>query len=329
MSIAVVVPCYKVKNEILFVLKSIPSIVDKIYIVDDCCPEGSGRYAASVVLDSRIKLLINKHNLGVGGAVINGYKSATEDGYDIIVKIDGDGQMDPSLILDFIEPIVGGIADYTKGNRFYDLNVINIMPKLRLFGNASLSFISKLSTGYWHILDPNNGYTAIHSIVLKNLPLKKISKRYFFETDMLFRLNLMRAVVMDIPMDAKYSSEVSSLKIRKVFLEFLIKHIIIAIKRIFYNYYLRDISLASFELPIGLLLFIFGVTYGLKSWILSSLTGIPTLAGTVILSAMTCILGIQFVLAFLNYDINNKPRHAIHRYKTLKKTITQNLGEKN
>ena len=132
---------------------------------------------------------------------MSGYQAAITDGADVIVKVDGDGQMDPSLISCFVDPILAGEADYTKGNRFYDLEEIRAMPPIRLFGNTVLSFMSKLSSGYWDLFDPTNGYTAIHVDVVKHLPLGKISRRYFFETDMLFRLNTLRAVVVDVPMD--------------------------------------------------------------------------------------------------------------------------------
>ena len=166
--------------------------------------------------------------------------------------------MDPGLIPAFIAPIVEGDADYTKGNRFFDLEGLSSMPKLRILGNAILSFMTKFSSGYWDLFDPTNGYTAIHSNVAQYLPFKKISYRYFFETDMLFRLNTLRAVVLDIPMDAKYGDEKSNLKVSKILFEFTYKHAHNFLKRIFYNYYLRDMSIVTIELPLGALLFVFG-----------------------------------------------------------------------
>src|SRR6185369_13889923 len=132
-------------------------------------------------------------------------RQALRDGATVLVKLDGDGQMDPRLIPYFVAPILSRQADYTKGNRFYDLAGIGQMPGVRIAGNAMLSLFAKLSTGYWQLFDVTNGYTAIHARVLKRLPLDKISQRYFFETDMLFRLNTVRAVVVDVPMDARYA----------------------------------------------------------------------------------------------------------------------------
>lgn len=238
-SIAVVIPSYKVTKHILDVIAGIDASVSRIFVIDDCCPEKTGKFVQRHCSDDRVIVLFHEENQGVGGAVMTGYRAAMEYGSDIIVKVDGDGQMDPVLIKYFVEPIANGEADYTKGNRFFDLENISEMPKIRLFGNAVLSFMSKMSTGYWDLFDPTNGYTAIHANVLRHIPFDKMSKRYFFETDILFRLNTLRAVVIDVPMDAKYSDEISNLKIHNVIGEFLFKHLRNAFKRVFYNYYLR------------------------------------------------------------------------------------------
>jgi glycosyltransferase involved in cell wall biosynthesis len=314
--IAVVIPCYRVTAHILDVIAAIGPQVWRIYVVDDACPDASGKHVQSSCSDPRVRIIQHEVNKGVGGAVMIGYKTAIADGASIIVKVDGDGQMDPALIPLFIEPILAGEADYTKGNRFFDLEEVQSMPKIRLFGNAVLSLMAKLSTGYWNLFDPTNGYTAIHRDVAKLLPFDKVSERYFFETDILFRLNTIRAVVVDVPMEAKYGDEVSNLKISKIVGEFLFKHARNLGKRIFYNYYLRDMSLASIELPIGLLLFLFGAVFGTYHWLDSAHSGIATPAGTVMLSALPMLFGLQLIMAFLGYDIAsipNRPRHARRR----------------
>jgi dolichol-phosphate mannosyltransferase len=313
--IAVVIPSYKVRNHILGVLAGLGGAVCRIYVVDDACPEHSGEFAASNCNDERVRVIGLERNLGVGGAVMAGYKAAIADGMDVIVKVDGDGQMDPSLIPDFVAPILAGEADYVKGNRFFYLDQVRAMPRVRLFGNSVLSFMTKLSSGYWDILDPTNGYTAIHSAVARHLPFEKISQRYFFETDMLFRLNTLRAVVVDVPMEARYGDEVSNLKIHKIIGEFLYKHFRNFFKRVFYNYYLRDMSLASIELPLGLALFTFGVVFGGYQWLLSISMGLSSSAGTVMLSALPVIIGLQFILAFLGHDINSVPKRPFHRLR--------------
>lgn len=323
LKIAVVIPCYKVKAHVLDVIAGIGSEVVKIYAVDDCCPEQSGAFIEEHCTDPRVTVVRNAQNQGVGGAVMAGYQAAINDNMDIFVKIDGDGQMDPRLLPSFVAPIIHGEADYTKGNRFFDLEEIRQMPKVRLFGNAALSFLTKLSSGYWDLFDPTNGYTAIHREVARHLPFHKISRRYFFETDMLFRLNTLRAVAVDIPMDAKYADEVSNLKISKIVGEFLVKHLRNFGKRIFYSYYLRDMSLASLELPLGVALVTLGGIFGLSHWVSSASSGIPTSAGTVMLSALPVILGTQFILAFIGHDVQSVPKRALHLLRKHRLVIEQ------
>lgn len=320
-NIAVVIPCYQVTAHILGVLNSIGAECNYIYVVDDKCPENSGQFVATHCSDDRVKVLYHTENRGVGGAVMTGYQAAIDDGVDVVVKIDGDGQMDPSLIMDFIAPILSGEADYTKGNRFYNLEEISAMPKMRIFGNAVLSLMCKFSSGYWDVFDPTNGYTAIHTSVARMLPFQKISRRYFFETDMLFRLNTLRAVVLDIPMSAKYGDEVSGLKISKIVGEFLFKHIRNAIKRIFYNYYLRDLTIASIELPLGILLMLFGLGFGFSNWYVSISNNQAAPSGTVMLAALPILIGIQFILAFISYDIVSIPRRSLHKKYRLRAAI--------
>ena len=311
-SIAVVIPCFKVSNHILNLISEIGDEISKIYIIDDCCPENTGKLVSQHVDDNRIFVIYHEVNQGVGGAVISGYLKALEDGADIIVKIDGDGQMDPALITKFIQPIIYGIADYTKGNRFFNLDNISKMPKIRIFGNAILSFLTKMSSGYWDLFDPTNGYTAIASDTLRLLPLNKISKGYFFESDMLFRLNITRAKVVDIPMDAKYEEETSNLKIKNIIFVFLKKNLSNFLKRIFYNYYLRGMTAASIELPIGLSLIITSTMYGAYHWIASAMEGRETPAGTVMIAALPIIIGFQLILAFISEDISAVPRQSLN-----------------
>jgi glycosyltransferase involved in cell wall biosynthesis len=310
--IAIIIPAYKVRSFILDVIASIGPEVARIIVVDDACPENSGRHVIEHCQDPRVQVLFHEYNLGVGGAVMTGYTAAIEADMDIFVKIDGDGQMDPSLVDSFVTPIVLGYADYTKGNRFYDLENISRMPKMRIFGNAVLSFMTKLSTGYWDLFDPTNGYTAIHREAAKSLPLQRISRRYFFETDMLFRLGTVRAKVMDVPMDAVYGDEVSNLKISKIFGEFLRKHFINMNKRIFYNYFLRGMSVASLELLFGTVILVFGTLFGAYNWSYSVHQGISTPIGTIMISALSVLCGLQLLLAFLSFDFANVPRQALH-----------------
>lgn len=310
--VAVVIPSFRVTRHVLDVIAAMPLLVSRIYVVDDACPDNSGDHVEAHCRDPRVRVLRHSANQGVGGAVMTGYLAAIDEGMDVIIKVDGDGQMNPALIPGFVQPILDGEADYTKGNRFFELERVRAMPAMRLFGNAVLSFMTKLSSGYWDLFDPTNGYTAIHADVARLLPFGKISRRYFFETDMLFRLNTLRAVVVDVPMAARYADEVSGLNISKILGEFLFKHGRNTLKRLFYNYYLRDLSVASLELPAGLGLLGFGVLFGAWEWAHAARAGISTPSGTVMLAALPALMGLQFILAFLSYDISSVPRKPIH-----------------
>ncbi len=312
-NIAVVIPCYKAKLHVIDVINNIPSYIDKIYCVDDACPELTGKYIEENIKDSRVSVFYHEKNAGVGGAMITGYKFALKGGAKYIVKIDADGQMEPSIMSNFVDPIINGQADYTKGNRFYRLEDLSSMPKVRLLGNAMLSFMSKFSTGYWRIFDPNNGYTAIHADVLKLIPLSKISNSYFFESDMLFRLNILRAVVIDIPMQSKYENEISNLSIFRSLIEFSTKHLNNFIKRIFYNYFLRDFHIASVEWVLGPALLCYGIIFGIAKWVESINLNTSATAGTVMLAALPIIIGLQLLLSALSFDIDNKPSIPLHR----------------
>ncbi len=170
-NIAVVVPSYKVSKHILQVINDIPKFINHVIVIDDKCPQNSGMIAESSD-DKRVIVCYHEVNQGVGGAVVTGYKKAMELGADIVVKIDGDGQMDVNYMQQLIEPLIDGKADYTKGNRFADFKALRQMPKIRLLGNSGLSFLVKASSGYWNMMDPTNGYTAINKHALGELDLK-------------------------------------------------------------------------------------------------------------------------------------------------------------
>jgi len=310
-TVAVVVPCFRVCEQVLDVLARIGPEVGWIFVVDDACPEGTGAHVAGQCRDSRVRVLTHEVNQGVGGAVMTGYAAALATPAVVIVKLDGDGQMDPALIPRLVRPIVEGRADYVKGNRFHRLGDATGMPVLRLVGNAGLSFLSKLSTGYWQMFDPTNGYTAIHRAVLALLPLERVARRYFFESDLLYQLNLVRAVVCDLPMRAKYDDAPSSLDPWRMIGPFLGGNLRNLARRVLYGYFLRGFSLASVELALGLLLVLFGSGFGLYHWWLSQATGIVATAGTVMVAALPVIVGVQLCLSWLNFDVAAEPRQPI------------------
>jgi len=311
--IAVVIPCYRVSRRVLDVIAHIGPEVSSIHAIDDACPEESGALIERDCRDPRVRVVMHEKNQGVGGAMITGYRAAMAAGADIVVKVDGDGQMDPALIRRFVGPILAGRADYTKGNRFYEIEFLRTMPRLRLFGNSMLSLVSKFASGYWDVMDPTNGYTAIHRCALALLPLDKLDRGYFFESDMLFRLYIIRAVVRDVPMPARYGDESSSLRVSRIAMAFPGKYLGAMIKRLFYAYFLRDFNAGTLQLALGALVAGTGIVVGVVSWIHSAVNGVPTTAGRVMLAALPILIGAQLLLAALNFDIHNVPREPLQR----------------
>ena len=312
MKIAVVIPCYKVRDHILGVISGIGPEVDLIYVVDDKCPDRTGEFVLDEGPDPRVQVVFNSVNLGVGGAVLNGYLNAVEDGADVIVKLDGDGQMDASYIPTLIKPIQEGKADYVKGNRFFSPDHIVQMPILRMIGNSGLSFINKLVSGYWNTMDPTNGFTVIHANIVRLLPVKAIDRRYFFESDMLFRLGTFRAVVAEVPMKAKYADEESNLSIGKTLFTFPPKFLRRFVLRIGYNYFLRDFNVCSLEILLGSVLILFGTWFGWTSWADSAANEVVTPTGTVMLAVLPIIMGFQLLLSAVSFDVANVPSDPIH-----------------
>ena len=316
--ICIVIPCYKVSKHIITVLRNLPlNNINHIYVVDDDCPEFSGKIVENYILEKNIKniaVLKNQKNLGVGGATKRGYVEALKDNNDIIIKIDGDDQMDPNKIDNLLKPLLNGEFDFAKGNRFFNLNDVKKMPKIRIFGNVLLSFFCKLSTGYWNTFDPTNGFTAINSKIVKLIPLGKVSNNFFFEMDLLFRLSILRAKIVDIPMEAIYKNEKSNLKVNVIILPFLKMLFLNFLKRIFYNYYLRNFTIASIELPLGFIMFFSGLIYGLINYKKYLFLNLPTPLGIIMLAMLLITIGFQLLLNFLNYDINSSPKECLNKY---------------
>ena len=297
-----------VTKQILKVISNIPQEVSTIILVDDQCPEKTGEFVAKNINDPRVTILINSINLGVGGATKAGYLEAIQHHADIIVKLDGDGQMNPEDIPKLTRVITDEKYNYAKGNRFFTIKNVKQMPIVRKFGNLVLSFMSKLSTGYYEIFDPNNGFTAIDSEYLTQLPLDDIDNRYFFESDMLYQLNLLGAKVSDIPLPAIYKDEHSSLNIWQSVIIFPKKHLINFIKRIIYTYYLRDFNIASVQLLVGTIFFWWGSALGLTTWLHNMKNGVSSATGTIMLVGILIITGVQLLLSFLNFDMRSQKR---------------------
>lgn len=309
--IAVIIPCYKVSRYLADVLSRIGPEVTAIYCVVDGCPEGSVETANEAALvDNRIQVLSLSENSGVGYAVITGIRKALADGAEIVVKLDGDGQMQPEQIPLIVEPLLSGDADFAKGNRFFHLEDLQSMPIVRMIGNAGLSFFSKLSTGYWNLFDPTNGFLAMKADTAKRVPWDKVHRRFFFESDLLFRLYTLRAIVVDVPMKAHYGSERSNLHILKALVQFPYLHLLNFLKRIFYCYFLREFNIASLNLLLSIGLIGFGFCFGMVHWIRGNELNQLASAGTVMFAALPVILGWQALLAFFAFDVGNVPKSS-------------------
>jgi dolichol-phosphate mannosyltransferase len=285
--------------------------VQTIVVVDDCSPDDSWEQAQAAA-DSRVHFVRHDHNQGVGGAVLSGYKKALELGALVIVKMDADGQMDPTYLGELVEPIALGEADYSKGNRFLHERALSAMPRLRRLGNVGLSFLTKLASGYWNIFDPTNGYTAIRASLVSALNETAIDRRYFFETSMFLELGLLRAVVRDVYIPARYGDETSHLSEGRALVEFPLRLMRGFLRRIWIQYFLRDFNLVSLFLVSGLALLGFGSVFGAYHWWNSESLGVATPTGTVMLAVLPVILGVQFLLQAVALDVQNIPNRSIY-----------------
>ena len=310
--IAAIIPAYGVQQNIQSVLSGLPAYIKYIIVVDDASTDVSTDLViAAAKKDKRITLVRHAKNQGVGGAMITGFRKALELGAQIVVKIDGDGQMDPAYIPALITPLIQGKADYVKGNRFRDFQSLQQMPFIRRAGNLVLSFLAKAATGYWNLFDPTNGFFAIRAEMLAQLPLERIDKSYFFETSMLANLYLLGALVVDAPIPARYGNETSNLSIRRTLFEFPFKLLITFLRRILLRYYIYDFSMMSLYLMIGIPLLLFGGIFGGIKWVTYASQGIPAPTGTVMLPTLSVILGIQILLSAIEIDMNSTPRKAL------------------
>lgn len=305
--VTTVVPAHNEALHVGRVVETLPEFVDRIIVVDDCSHDGTAEAALSCG-DSRLLVLGTLSNQGVGGAVVLGYRKALELGSDIVVKMDGDGQMAPEYLSSLLDAIVDQGYDYAKGNRFLASDSLGQMPRGRLLGNIGLTFLTKLASGYWHIFDPQNGYTAIKSGVLRMLDLDLVHKRFFFENDILVHLNLMNSRVKDVAIPARYAEEVSDLGLVRVGLTFPLLLLRRYFRRIYQKYVLRDFSPIALFLFLGTALFSWGALFGCYLWIKSYLTQHPTTTGTIILALLPLILGFQLMLQAFVMDIQETPK---------------------
>ena len=303
----VVIPAYNVAPHLGAVLRGIPAFVDTVTVVDDGSTDDTAE-AAKNVGDPRVTVLGSPTNEGVGGAMARGFEHALTQGDGIIVKMDGDGQMDPADLPRLLEPIVDGRCDYAKGNRFLRSRELDIMPRARLAGNFVLTFLTKLASGYWNVFDPQNGYLAITSGTLRLLDLGRLSRRYFFENDMLINLNIFDARVCDVAMPSRYGTERSSMRLGRILCSFPF-HLFRGYWHRFYRkHVLRDFSPVALFMLTGLPLLAWGTGFGLYTWGQSWLQNQFASTGTVMLSVLPFLVGFELVLQALVLEIRDTPR---------------------
>ncbi|MBL8858973.1 MAG: glycosyltransferase family 2 protein [Planctomycetes bacterium] len=305
--IGVVIPCYRVAPQIEKVIRGIPAWVEAIIVVDDASPDDSAA-RVTALNHPRVTLLRHPQNQGVGGAMQTGFAEALKRGLDVVVKMDGDDQMDASYLRALVEPLVDGRADVTKCNRYSSLRSLGEMPVVRMIGNAGLTFLVKMASGYWNIFDPANGFVAVRTRVLERFDVQRLPKRYFFESGFLIELGIQRAVVLDVPMTAKYGEEHSSLKPHRVLIEFPPKLLYGFMRRLFWRYFVHDFSAVSVFVLTGFPLLVFGLAFGIYEYAWFYTRGEYASAGVVMLAAMPIILGVQLLLQAIVLDIAAVPK---------------------
>lgn len=309
-TVAAVVPAYREERMIATVIRTMPDFVDHIVIVDDCSPDATSEVVAGIA-DPRVTLIRHEENQGVGGAIITAHHAAMELGADINVVMAGDAQMDPAYLPALLDQVTDGGYGFAKANRFYSPESFRGMPGHRVFGNIVLSFFTKVSSGYWNLFDPQNGYTAIRTEELRRIALDRVARRYSFENDLLIRLNIAQVSATDVPIPAVYGEEVSSIRLRKVIPELLHRLTVGYWSRIWYRYVLWSFSPIALLLFAGIILTVIGL--GISIWVMFQIAAsVVATAATVMLAALPLMLGFQMLLAALQLDIQATPDEPDH-----------------
>ena len=303
----VVVPAHYEEAFVGEVIAHMPTFVDAILVIDDCSGDGTATAAARIG-DARCRVLRTPHHLGVGGSTALGYREALAAGAEIVVKMDGDAQMRPEDLPALLDALIEGGADYAKGNRFLGDGDVRAMPVGRFAGNLVLTFLTKLASGYWHVFDPQNGFTAARAAALRPLPLARLHPRFFFENDMLVHLNVQNRRVVDVAMPAVYGGERSDVRLARVLATFPLLLLHRFAWRIGVKYVVRDFSPIGLFLLCGVPAFLWGVAYGAYLWMHSYLTGLPTPTGSIMLALVPIVLGFQLILQAVVLDIQATPR---------------------
>jgi len=303
-TIAAVVPAYNEEKLIGKVLKSMPAFIDHIIVVDDASRDRTGEVAKTYQKeDSRIVYIRHPKNEGVGGAIATGYKWARDNEIDLTVVMAGDAQMDPKDLPRLLDPAANGEVDYAKGNRLFTGKAWKVIPKSRYLGNAGLSFLTKIASGYWHIADSQSGYTVVTLDALRTINLDSVYKRYGMPNDFLVKLNVFHFRVRDVPVQPVYGiGEKSSMKVYKVAftLSFLLFKLFLW--RLKEKYIIRDFHPLVLFYLLGFVLTPLGCLFGCYLLLFRIFVG-PVAATSALFAAFFAISGLQSLFFAMWFDM--------------------------
>ena len=302
--VAVVIPAYNEEQLIAPTVSGVPEFVDRIYVVDDRSKDGTVA-AVRDLSDPRVELIEHERNEGVGGAIISGYRRALAERMDVTAVMAADSQMDPGDLEALVAPVARGEVDYAKANRLFTGQAWQLIPRYRYLGNAVLSLLTKVASGYWHVADSQSGYTAIGLPMLELLDLDRIYRRYGFPNDMLVHLNVWNARVRDYPSRPIYGvGERSGIKLRKVVptISWLLAKGFFW--RMLQKYVIRDFHPLVFFYLLGFLMTAIGLALGIAETVLR-LLGNQVSVATVVLVALLLIFGSQFTLFAMWFDMES------------------------
>jgi glycosyltransferase involved in cell wall biosynthesis len=312
LKVGVVVPCHSEAKNIENVLRKMPDYIDHVYVVDDMSSDNTIEMAQRYI-DSHsqaITLLKHSENQGVGGAIATGYKQALVDEMDAVAVMAGDDQMDPGNLPALLDPIVAGEADYTKGNRYLDENPWEKIPKIRFMGNAALSLLTKMASGYWHVIDSQTGYTVISTKALRRMDLDRLWRRYGYPNHMLVMLNIQNAVVRDVPIKAIYhENAVSGIRISRIMPHLAYLLFKWFLWRMWVKYVLRDFHPLVLFYFLSWVMLVLTVVLGMRLSIMWVFNGvIPQINALAALFAFTNCIQAAFFAMWFDMDYNKHLR---------------------
>jgi glycosyltransferase involved in cell wall biosynthesis len=302
--VAVVIPAYQEEHLVATTLRGIPDSVDRVFVVVDGSPDGTAAKAREAA-DARTEVIVRERNGGVGAAIVTGYKRAIDEGVDVVVVMAADNQMDPAELPALVRPVARGEVEYAKANRLLTGEAWSVIPRTRYLGNALLSLLTKIASGYWHVADSQAGYTAVSLDALRRLDLDRIYRRYGFPNDILVHLNVINARVRDVPSRPIYGvGERSGIRLHTV----VPRIAWLLLKGFFWRmrekYVIRDFHPLVFFYALGLLMLAVGLGLGIAETVLR-IVGNPVPPATIVLVALLLVSGSQFTLFAMWFDMES------------------------